>query len=325
MSQLDPRNWDNFWKRANVTSMEGADFQGNYDLEILDFWKSQLGWKIEHLVDLATGNGALVWIANEFLNNPVPRSRLTGVDLASTSPFDTLKRRRAEFPMVEFVNNTSIEALPFADASIDCIVSQWGLEYSTLANTIPEAGRVLKPQARMAFICHYEDSSILQDATVKLEKFNVLLDKEEIFDRYLELDALYSSHGSLKAVQADARHAKIVGPLNRALYSIQHFIAQSTDSSINILPKILNNLAELFSPRQPLKQPRRVKEIVKLRENVQASVARIMDLRSAALSHAECDDLEALITAAGFTMLERKPVLHSRLGNVGMAFSAVRG
>ncbi|MFV8816200.1 class I SAM-dependent methyltransferase [Haliea sp. E17] len=325
MSQLDPRNWDNFWKRANVTSMEGADFRGNYDLEILDFWKNQFSKGADHVVDLATGNGALVWIVNDLLNSPEPRSRITGVDLASTSPFETLKRRPADYPLVKFVQNTSIEALPFKDDSIDFIISQWGLEYSTLCNTIPEASRVLKPKARMAFICHYEGSSILKDTTMKLEKFTVLLEKEVVFERYLELDALYNSHTSQKGVQSDPRHSRIVGSLNQALYSIQHYIGRSTDPSINVLPKILNNLSELFAPRQPLKQPRRAKDILKLKDNVLASVARIEDLRAAALSYDECDELEALITEAGFAMVERKPIVHSRLGNVGMAFAAARG
>ena len=67
-------------------------FPNNYDGSILEFWKRQLIGEFNHIVDIGCGNGALVWICNEILNQGSGKTHLTGVDFADISPFKALGR-----------------------------------------------------------------------------------------------------------------------------------------------------------------------------------------------------------------------------------------
>lgn len=146
MSNPDPQDWTPYWRRPTLTSF-GDIFPNNYDGSILEFWQRQLTGQLQHVVDVACGNGALTWIANSILNRDGNRTRVTGVDFADIDPFAALKRKPGRYPQVRFIGNTPAEQLPFADASVDLLISQYGIEYSDLSRSVPEAARVLVPGA----------------------------------------------------------------------------------------------------------------------------------------------------------------------------------
>ena len=68
MNFPDPKDWSLYWRRPTVTSF-GDLFPENYDGAILEFWKTQLVGEFNHVVDIACGNGALTWLANEIINS----------------------------------------------------------------------------------------------------------------------------------------------------------------------------------------------------------------------------------------------------------------
>ncbi|MDH3978720.1 MAG: class I SAM-dependent methyltransferase [Gammaproteobacteria bacterium] len=119
------------WTRPTLTAF-ASSFQDNYDGPILEFWESQIIGDIGHVADLACGNGALTWIANDLLNKHESKTKVTGVDYAKINPFQVLERNPKDFPQVSFIGDTGVEKLPFADGSIDLVISQYGLEYSDL-------------------------------------------------------------------------------------------------------------------------------------------------------------------------------------------------
>ncbi len=68
MKQPDPQDWTRYWQRPTITSF-GDMFPNNYDDTMLEFWQGQLTGELEHVVDVACGNGALSWIADDILNS----------------------------------------------------------------------------------------------------------------------------------------------------------------------------------------------------------------------------------------------------------------
>jgi ubiquinone/menaquinone biosynthesis C-methylase UbiE len=323
MSKLSPQDWDAYWNTAVITSVEES-FPDNYDLEILDYWQKVLTSDLKHVIDLACGNGALVWIADQTLNKTGAKARITGVDIANITPFKTLRKDPANFPNIRFIGNTSMDQLPFNDNSIDMAISQWGLEYSDLTKTIPELGRVLKPQAKMAFICHHESSYILQDSRLKEKKFNILLNHGDIHKSYLALNDLYNSHKTVNAVKSDPTYSRITGEINRILLEIRYKLHATKDPSVQSAEEYLQFLAALFPSSGKSKNLSREKDVLNGKSQLEATKARIDDLLNAALSSDDCTALIGLIENEGFTVRETGKLMYKEKINVGTALIAER-
>ena len=79
MSKLTSEEWSSLWTRDTVTTLNSM-FPDNYDLTVADFWQQLLAGDYNRLIDLACGNGALAWLANDFLNNNSASTTITAVD-----------------------------------------------------------------------------------------------------------------------------------------------------------------------------------------------------------------------------------------------------
>jgi SAM-dependent methyltransferase len=174
MGLSSPDDWTLFLQNSTPTSF-GPIFPDNYQGAIREFWQRHLTGNLEHAVDVGCGNGALCWIADELLNRPRVSSRITGVDFADIDPFRVLGRDRNDYPGVEFIGNTFAEHLPFADRSVDLIVSQYGIEYTDLNRSIAEVARVLKPAGRMVFVLHDTNSEVVKLSIAPLDDMRTVL------------------------------------------------------------------------------------------------------------------------------------------------------
>jgi ubiquinone/menaquinone biosynthesis C-methylase UbiE len=324
MSQLNPQDWKDLWDRRFQTSIEI-----DYDAEILDFWKQHIIGDISHLVDMACGNGALSWIADDILNGS--QATVSGVDFADIDPFSSLEKNPAEHPNIEFIGNTPIESLPFNDDSIDMAISQWGLEYSNLEQSIPELGRVLKPRAKVAFVCHHQNSAIIKDSRIKVQKHYAVLNDGNIFGHYLALDKLYNSKFNIQQVNQDPVHTSILGELKQDLTRLQGTLSSIPDPNLWQTRYHLQELNKLFANPSFVRNPGRKQQILDIKANTQMTVGRLEDLFSAALSPEQLKQLQDLLEREGFTVVHNEPLIHRgddstvSLGDVGMAIVATRG
>jgi SAM-dependent methyltransferase len=112
------------------------------------------------VLDLGCGAGA---VARELLTAR-ENLHVTGIDFARV-PF-------AISPQVELLSDTPMESMPFAEASFGAVVSQFGLEYSDVAETARELARVVAPGARLSLLVHHVGSSIV---ATNRSRLNVLI------------------------------------------------------------------------------------------------------------------------------------------------------
>lgn len=318
MSRLDPDDWSGYWAKARVTTFSWQ-FDNNYDGEFLDFWRSQLSGNYTQIIDLACGNGALVWIANELVNQPQPRAQITGVDIADIEPFSTLGKNPVDYPQVRFIGNTGIDRLPFADGSIDLAISQYGIEYSDLDKTIPELGRVLSANGKMAFVLHDKQSDILRECAPQIGLINYVLDELQLEALFLKLDTLYNSAKSVKDMQTRPDIVACRGEINLVLAEIGQRVEdiKKIDGVALGSPLMANYVQHLkneFPQGAPKKNGKRSKAIVEHTRALKVGLSRIEDLWAAALSEQQLQALVELIKAEGFELLE--------LGKIGYRGSA---
>lgn len=158
--------WKNYWQQGHITSF-GEKFANNYIGAIKSVWQHFFETLTEDavLLDLATGNGAVLELAHQLLPDDNV-TKLLGVDQSSV-----FNKNSA----IEMFSNVSIEDLPFNDNSITHVSSQYGIEYSKIDDSMAEVARVLKPGGYFQFICHSQDSVIIKDNRLIMGCVNRLL------------------------------------------------------------------------------------------------------------------------------------------------------
>ena len=131
--------------------------KNNYDGSIKEHWDSEFSRLSEeaHVIDLATGNGALLGLLNRYASKGKKRIKATGVDFA-----DLHAEFFADFSDLELTlkQRTAIEETNLPDDHYDLAISQYGFEYADTTAAVKELDRICKPQCRISFIMHNEAS-----------------------------------------------------------------------------------------------------------------------------------------------------------------------
>lgn len=160
--------WSRYWSSGALHSCV-TTYRENYAGTLGGQWITWLESLPHdaHVLDIATGNGALPKLGIELTNRP--RLTFDAIDVAALHPgwwerLDAPTRAR-----VRFQGGVTAENLPFADDTFDAVASQFGLEYSSTSRSLPEAVRVLKPGGCWATVLHHEESIVVRNARAELQ------------------------------------------------------------------------------------------------------------------------------------------------------------
>ena len=163
------RAWRNYWASGSLHSC--ADAMGrNYDGAIGEFWKRRFSGleRGRRLIDLATGNGALPQLLYSMLGSDC---EVDAIDQAELAP---AWYRPDEHSRIRFHSSVSIESLPFAEATFDGVLSQFGFEYANREKAIQETLRVAGPAAFVALVMHHVDSVLVRVGREELRHHELL-------------------------------------------------------------------------------------------------------------------------------------------------------
>lgn len=168
--------WSDYWGSGALHSCV-TSYQDNYTGAIAEFWKRSV--KGLHagsrVLDLATGNGALPLLLSKWTSG----IRVDAVDLAELAPGSN---RPAPTLDITFHAGVAMEQLPFADATFDMVVSQFGIEYARWPEAVVEATRVGTSPGRVAFLLHHADSVLVKVGRAELHAQEILLQEGGLFD-----------------------------------------------------------------------------------------------------------------------------------------------
>ena len=325
MKKNDAKSWSLMWEDRSVTTFGPAAFPENYDGSILEFWKSQLTGEFSHVVDLACGNGALCWIANDLLNSGDRKTAITGVDFADITPFKTLNRKQEDYPDITFVGNNPIEKLPFEDSSVDFVMSQYGVEYSDLDQSIPEIARVLKPTGKMSFILHDRDGDLLKASNEPLREYEKLLDVFRLDEFILQLGGAHEKKLNAGTLSQTAEYRSLVDKIESLRNVFQSIVGRFPGDTTLIGYKDKLEYALEEAAKKPAK--RRVdlgKFIADARSVLRMAIARKEDHNAAALTKQDLRNLIAQIKKEGFSITEKRTLIRPEGLNWGIILVAER-
>ena len=123
------------------------------------------------ILDLCTGNGATALLAAA----DGRAARIVAVDQAEIDPPAFVSRHAELYARIAFNGGTGVEALPFGDGGFDAVVSQFGIEYSDLSRSLPEAVRMVAPGGRLRFVVHAADGVVARDAKAVIADADLLV------------------------------------------------------------------------------------------------------------------------------------------------------
>lgn len=163
--------WTLYWQSGCLDSCVAT--QSSQDAVAIEAYWQGLATQLEsgsRILDLATGNGAVP----AMLLKVDKTLRVTGVDKADIEPLRFLSEPGA-LASADFQGDVDICSLPFADAEFDAVTSQFGIEYASLPEAVPEAARVVRHGGKLQLLMHHADSEVVKPAKAKRREMGSLL------------------------------------------------------------------------------------------------------------------------------------------------------
>jgi SAM-dependent methyltransferase len=168
--------WTGYWR----TGIGASCFDGpNIEVRLAMIWDEFVDDLPDgaRLLDLATGNGTVARICAARARLRKIRLQIDAVDAARIDPPKFAADPARLFADIRFQGEVRLEALPFAGASIDAAVSQFGFEYADEEAAVAEVSRVLAPAGRLRLVMHARDGAVSRDIGGRLDRLRTVLDQ----------------------------------------------------------------------------------------------------------------------------------------------------
>jgi SAM-dependent methyltransferase len=293
--------WDRFWSYDRLSSFGTGSGAGNYGEPIAAGWRDffaalPAGARV---LDLCTGNGAIAVIAVDSGD----RLEVTGADLAAVRPAAFVTSNKQQLKQIRFLDHTPAEQLPLADSSFDAVVSQYGVEYSDLAQSLPEAVRVLAPGGRLRFATHAAEGAVAADTRRAIADADFLLDDLDFaeiaaacFQAILDVERGRAQGGAAQ-LAAQVRYSTF----REGLQAIAQRAGAGAGADAAMLTSVHGSLTTLFQQRSSHDDAALVAKVTDLRAEVEAHRQRQRALLAAALSTEQIAALAERLTSLGLT------------------------
>jgi ubiquinone/menaquinone biosynthesis C-methylase UbiE len=297
--------WDRYWEYGNFHSFSQV-IDGNYKGAIADFWRLRFQDQVEgsHIVDIATGNGALGLLALEESERGSKNFKVSATDLANIDPMNFVQDQSllTQLKNVQFHPRTPAESLPFEDASVDMVCSQFGLEYSDVELSVPEIVRVLKSGGNLALIAHHQNSIHIHASQSESVQLNYILDNVKIFDKaqdvLIERSKIEQSEGKLNINPTPDLFRK------RELMKIamdEIFSQAETTTNPVMLMGPIQYIREIFSSITQVSAGELLNQIIEAKNRVIANQRRLQDMLAAAKSESDIQNFQDLLERSGLS------------------------
>jgi ubiquinone/menaquinone biosynthesis C-methylase UbiE len=193
--------WSIFWRQGHSTTF-GQYYAKGYDGKIAEWWDEAIKALPENptVIEVGCGNCSLL----SGLVRSGTRGKYIGVDIADVNP-SAVAQEGLEESGIELVLHakTPAEKLPEEDETADLVVSVFGIEYSDLSKSLPEAYRVLKKGGKLSTLLHHRDSVVNYMSYRAYNEFNAK-DIEAVLNSLLMISRERDRSPSLQALKDNA-------------------------------------------------------------------------------------------------------------------------
>lgn len=294
-------SWDTFW---HGTGDSGAFASGGVSHPGIGlFWGSFFRTVKERdeaptLIDIATGNGALVEQALQILGNET--SSYTCVDL-SAAAIENVQRR---FPGVTGIV-ADAASIPVDEQSFDIVMSQFGVEYAGTA-AFMEAARMVAPGGQLALMLHVENGRIHRECADSLTAIE-RLQTAGFVPLSIELFRTgFAAVAGADRAPYDAAGAKLAPAVDAAEAIMAEFGEEVAGETI---ARLYGDVGHIHSRMQHYDPDEVLGWLGTMESELDAYKARMSSMLAAAVSHEAFDTLRADLIASGLTPITAAPLM----------------
>ncbi|MEO9945500.1 methyltransferase domain-containing protein [Paraglaciecola sp.] len=257
--------WSQYWRQGHLTSFS-QDIKENYKGGLFNVWRDFFAGcnKGDHVLDVGTGNGALIDIALK----TAPQVLLTGIDSAELTLTESLKKSSN----VNVYSRQNAENMVFEANTFDSVISQFGIEYADMPKALSELARVLKIAGRFQLVLHDMTSSIVQPNSSILSAAKELSKPKGVLECLKEMLQILSKEGKQSKV-AEASRTLLNTEIKRIADINEVGLAGSN---------FPNFLRHCMSPRLDAQQ--KLDSIDLFQSELLGQIERLTDLLNAALT-----------------------------------------
>lgn len=299
-------SWDNYWLGARY----GEAFTGGGSTHpaVRRYWRDFFAaMEREHeaptILDVGSGNGALVEAAGEAFGGPPPG--YAALDM-SRSAIAVLKQR---FPDVAGIVGDA-RALPARGGAFDIAVSQFGVEYAGL-DAVSELTRTLAPGGHLSLLVHHRTGGIFRQCSMSYAAIRRMQQA-----RFLPLATAVFEGGFIAIEGGDRgayeRAARDFAPAIRAMEDImKEYGSRVADDAIATLYRDVRTMHE--------RMPRYARADVigwleRMAEEVDAYAGRMASMCDAAIDEAAFTALRERVAGEGCAVLRAEPLVEPERG-----------
>jgi ubiquinone/menaquinone biosynthesis C-methylase UbiE len=302
--------WDSYWQDPWTHSY---DIDAPANLALLDRYWFEFESRLQPgctVLDVGCGNGAAAFaIKAGAMMSGMPLS-VTGIDEAAIDPVRRLPANQPVLREIAFHARTEMEALPFADATFDVVVSQFGLEFGSPAKAMAEAARVLKPGGLLSMIALPAQSAAVQNARKAYRQARFLLADSNVFDRAAAM--LKEYHALPKA----AGDEKMSAALNTFCKEIEQAFSRFAESEVSVLSTIINAIYEVIANRKNATVDDQLLALASTRTRLAHYAARQQATIKAAIPDANFGKMRPGLATANFQVAEVRTMQAATRGGV---------
>ncbi|WP_374765261.1 class I SAM-dependent methyltransferase [Yunchengibacter salinarum] len=310
----DPRwMWEDYWQSGHLACCLADDLRAGYDGPLASHWRSVFQDMPDgaRILDLATGNGGVAMIAADVAAMTGRHFTVTGVDLARIDPARHAPQCRDRLAAITFQGGVDVTDLPMPDASVDLVVSQFGVEYAPLDRALDQALRVLAPGGRLHCVLHAGNGRAEQAAERDLALLDTITRMPLHANLRRALDAVTTLRrdggAACQAAADEAVHA-FIESLEALNGLLAHYPNHGTIMTLG------RKLMALFEAQESEPPASLMPKIDASEKALTALAARLSMLRDAALSADDMRTVKARLEGHGCHVSAR-PLLHPEGGD----------
>ena len=313
--------WTRYWADGRIAACM-ADNSGTYGDLLGQQWRQWIGRlpAAARVLDLATGNGALIHLA--LSSQQGDTLRLAGVDYAAIQPWRNLPAAAQQ--RVRFYGQTNIEQLPFAANMFDAVISQYGAEYAATLPAVSEAVRVLAPGGQLRWVCHYQRSTVYRNTCNEIGHARFVLEKAQP-DVLLQALLRTQIDGGRFIEQSHQRTAATPQrrALDAALQACMQRLRESAAKS-DFLDMVMQNLGYLYQHRESHAPDLVLQKVAEVRVEMEVYLGRMQALVDSAMGDNEVANMTAVMQGLGLQNCRTEMVSKHSGDIIGVAISAAK-
>ncbi|MGB5720258.1 MAG: methyltransferase domain-containing protein [Woeseiaceae bacterium] len=294
-------NWDAFW---HGTGDSGAFASGGVSHPaIAHFWSQffrtvREGYEAPTIVDIATGNGALIEQALQVLGNET--NAYTCVDV-SAAAIENVQRR---FPGATGIVADAL-SVPLDDQKFDIVTSQFGVEYAG-NDAYSEAARLLAPGGQLALMLHIENGHIHNECVASLAAIERLQASGFVS---LSIELFRTGFAAVRGADRasyDAAGAKLAPAIEAAEAIMAEY---GEDVAGETIARLYGDVGEIHSKIANYDPDEVLGWLGTMDAELDAYKGRMTSMLSASVSHSAFDALRGDLIAAGLTLTTAAPLI----------------